>query len=520
MSDSEMTKPLVLPGTASNLNLQPTRDVSEIRNMSDTRHIPREDDDSSDGERFSSDSDDDGREFFPPRRSAAAEDVRALIREIVNSVVAKTPRYQINTFDGKMYPPAARMAMFEESFEYDFLLFFVTKPPVLHHTDSIRTVVERYFEYVMLSHKWQDDEPLHWVLGSNIYEMSTPHGITKLQKFCRTAHSLGHRWAWSDTCCIDRSNGAELLEAITSMFSWYRDSALTIVYLSDVHFMADLGGSIWFTRGWTLLELIAPRIIRFYISDWSPYLDDKQLNHKSNELFLQLLGDLTGVDTESLRDFTPGVHRAPEVLRWASNRKTTRVEDMTYSIMGMLAIQIPVIYGDGERAFKRILDILALNGSSGIEQAQLETVTLRPHVPQGAEGQGSSSSQMTQEAPRLEDDVSELSLRQDLSDTGALQALPGFGKMRRLFNLVSESTSRSRVGGRIRIARPLSSPSLVLINTPSPPLIKMPRDLTGKLQRGAESLPGDPNIQQVTWIDDLRRVKARGLLLYTCIDTS
>ncbi|KAH7924663.1 hypothetical protein BV22DRAFT_1129637 [Leucogyrophana mollusca] len=340
---------------------------------------------------------DDGDDnFFPPLRSTATEGLLAVIRDIVDRVLANSPLRLIDTVHGSLCSPSDRRAMFEESFEFGSLLFLITNPPVLQHADSIRKVVERYFGYVMLSHRWQDDEPLYGSLEPNIYEMPASRGIAKLQGFCRTARNLGYRWAWSDTCCIDKTSSLELQETIVSMFSWYRGSALTIVYLYDFHLSdsEDLKRSDWFTRGWTLLEAIAPRIVRFYNSQWQPYIDSKQFNHKSVEPFLELLASATGVPKESLRDFTPGRHRAAEVLRWASNRMTTLPEDMAYSLMGLLDVQITVIYGEGERAYHRLLDALGLDTWSGIEQRQFKV--LQSPVPQDAEGSGSSSSQTMQ----------------------------------------------------------------------------------------------------------------------------
>lgn len=56
-----------------------------------------------------------------------------------------------------------------------------------------------------------------------------------------------------DSCCIDKSSSAELTEAINSMFKWYREAGLCIVYLSDYDGRdpeATLGKCRWFTRGW------------------------------------------------------------------------------------------------------------------------------------------------------------------------------------------------------------------------------------------------------------------------------
>ncbi|KAH7907197.1 heterokaryon incompatibility protein-domain-containing protein, partial [Hygrophoropsis aurantiaca] len=91
----------------------------------------------------------------------------------------------------------------------------------------------------MLSHRWEVGEPLFRHIDkalrdkdvASVYMMETPPGVKKLQQFCGTAAKCGYRWAWSDTCCIDKSSSAETQESINSMFRWYRKSAITIVYL-------------------------------------------------------------------------------------------------------------------------------------------------------------------------------------------------------------------------------------------------------------------------------------------------
>ncbi|KAG2335464.1 hypothetical protein BDR05DRAFT_898465, partial [Suillus weaverae] len=119
----------------------------------------------------------------------------------------------------------------------------------------VEEVVKSYFQYVMLSHRWEGKEPLlQDIQGKVVYKLDPVGGIKKLQSFCRTARGAGYRWAWSDTCCIDKSNNVELQESVNSMFVWYHNSALTIIYLSDVPPSSKCGAlakSAWNTRGWT-----------------------------------------------------------------------------------------------------------------------------------------------------------------------------------------------------------------------------------------------------------------------------
>ncbi|KAG1748488.1 uncharacterized protein EDB91DRAFT_1047851, partial [Suillus paluster] len=89
--------------------------------------------------------------------------------------------------------------------------------------------------WAILSHRWESKELLlHDVQDKVVYDLDPVGTAVKLQTFCKIARDAGHYWAWSNTCCIDQNNNVELQRSVNSMFVWYRQSALTIVYLSDV----------------------------------------------------------------------------------------------------------------------------------------------------------------------------------------------------------------------------------------------------------------------------------------------
>ncbi|KIJ65596.1 hypothetical protein HYDPIDRAFT_64148, partial [Hydnomerulius pinastri MD-312] len=217
--------------------------------------------------------------------------------------------------------------------------------------------------YAMFSHRWgeSDEEPLLSNMKGSVYDMHSPPGMTKLKGFCRTAWGQGIRWAWSDTCCIDKRSCTEVEETIVAMFSWYQNSSVTIVYLGDVDDSSPetFKNSEWFTRGWTLQELLAPSQVQFYRADWTSVAQGmrkagKHGDHRRMPQISVLLEEATGIAKKDILDFTPGLENVRERLRWAAHRETTKVEDMAYSLMGLFGISMPVLYGEKQWAFARL----------------------------------------------------------------------------------------------------------------------------------------------------------------------
>jgi hypothetical protein len=220
----------------------------------------------------------------------------------------------------------------------------------------------------MLSHRWEGKEPLlHDIKNKAVFQLEAAGGLKKLQLFCKKAYQAGFHWAWVDSCCIDQNNNVELQKSINSMFAWYYHAALTIVYLSDVPPSSKSGAltkSAWNTRGWTVPEFLAPKVILFYQQDWTLYLDNDSHNHKESVEIMHELEDATGVDARALVAFQPGMRNAREKLKWASTRVTTVAEDIAYSLFGIFGIQLPIIYGENkENALGRLLqEIVARSG--------------------------------------------------------------------------------------------------------------------------------------------------------------
>jgi hypothetical protein len=203
--------------------------------------------------------------------------------------------------------------------------------------------------YAILSHTWGDEEV-------TFDDIDKPHaarmkGYQKILKSSAQALEDGFAWIWIDTCSIDKRSSAELSEAINSMYDWYWNSAVCYAYLSDVPTKAFVE-SVWFTRGWTLQELLAPAVVEFYSQDW------KRIGTK-----LGLVEDVhraTGIEKKYILNRST-IQSTPigRKFGWAAHRKTTRVEDIAYSLLGLVHINMPLLYGEGHRAFYRLqLEVL------------------------------------------------------------------------------------------------------------------------------------------------------------------
>ncbi|KAG2339395.1 hypothetical protein BDR05DRAFT_967930, partial [Suillus weaverae] len=296
-------------------------------------------------------------------------EVERAIRQVIDAQIDNAPLRVLDTTTGLLCDREAQISAFKTSIEYKKLLSSTITHPDLH-MKYIEEVVMTYLQYAMLSHRWEGKEPLlQDIQGKGVYdsELDPVVGMMKLRSFCKTARDAGYNWAWSDTCCIDKSNNVELQESVNSMFVWYHHSALTTIYLSDVPPSSKSGAlakSAWNTRGWTIQEFIAPKVILFYQNNWTLYLDDHTPNHKESVAIMQELKNATGIDRPAIAAFRPSMSCARDKLHWASTRITTRQEDIAYSLFGIFGVRLPVDYGEKhDKALGRLLqEIVARSG--------------------------------------------------------------------------------------------------------------------------------------------------------------
>ncbi|KAH6972780.1 heterokaryon incompatibility protein-domain-containing protein [Ilyonectria sp. MPI-CAGE-AT-0026] len=213
--------------------------------------------------------------------------------------------------------------------------------------------------YAILSHTWETEGEISMQeFRQRSADTKAKPGYAKIHKACEKALQYGIHHVWVDTCCIDKTSSAELSEAINSMFPWYEEALVCFAYLADVppalgspHDNFDT--SRWFTRGWTLQELVAPQKLDFFANDWTLIANRHELASR--------ISHITNIKEAHLVDATPAAQRnllartsVAEKMSWASKRETTRKEDTAYCLLGILGVNMPLIYGEGERAFLRL----------------------------------------------------------------------------------------------------------------------------------------------------------------------
>ncbi|KAK4173371.1 hypothetical protein QBC36DRAFT_58227 [Triangularia setosa] len=247
--------------------------------------------------------------------------------------------------------------------------------------------------YAILSHTWgteadevsfQDIHDLHSASQRDDHPVTKKAGFSKICDAARIARLSDINYIWIDTCCIDKTSSAELSEAINSMYRWYQNATICYAFLNDVddgndydseldpdandeqqisanirNTLRSVRHSRWFTRGWTLQELIAPTNVIFYSRNWN-VLGTKLKNVKHSEQplcldFATIVSQITGVEVDVLSGYLnlDSISVAGK-MKWAAKRRTTRTEDMAYCLMGLFNVNMPLLYGEGDRAFMRL----------------------------------------------------------------------------------------------------------------------------------------------------------------------
>jgi hypothetical protein len=227
--------------------------------------------------------------------------------------------------------------------------------------------------YAILSHTWgRDTEEVKFndlVTGLG----KDKQGYSKIQ-FCQEqAHNDAIQHFWVDTCCIDKSSSAELAEAIVSMYQWYRNAAKCYVFLSDVStckrdnegsrrsWEPSFRKSRWFTRGWTLQELLTPMSVEFFSREGVRLGDKKALE--------QMIHEITSIPIEALRGASLDQFPVPERMRWAELRQVTKEEDRAYCLLGIFKVFMHALYGEGKNTFDRLNDEITRSYRKQLDRA-------------------------------------------------------------------------------------------------------------------------------------------------------
>jgi len=224
-------------------------------------------------------------------------------------------------------------------------------------------------DYAILSHTWgQTKDEVSFGDMKDLDSARRKGAWEKIKQTCSLACDQGIPFVWIDTCCIDKSSSAELAEAINSMFEWYKKATVCYTYLGDLRsspngnpesesakgqLRADLGLCRWFKRGWTLQELIAPKMVEFYDRSWTKRGTKDSLRHE--------IAHITNIDLAVLSD-SEQLSTLPVArkMSWAASRQTTRIEDVAYCLLGIFDVNLPMIYGEGGKAFLRLQEAIAL----------------------------------------------------------------------------------------------------------------------------------------------------------------
>ncbi|PIL33546.1 hypothetical protein GSI_04169 [Ganoderma sinense ZZ0214-1] len=213
--------------------------------------------------------------------------------------------------------------------------------------------------YAILSHTWGIHEQTFQENPRDSVSLSP-----KIRECCLLAEKYRYKWVWIDSCCIDKTSSTELSEAINSMFKWYWQAEVCFAFLADVPTGSEddlraenskFRTSRWHQRGWTLQELIAPAVVIFVSKTWD------RLGTKAE--LAELLEEITHIPRRILtrKEYYRYTSVANRML-WAAKRRTTRAEDQAYCLMGLFDVTMPIIYGEGTRAFQRLQQKIMKHG--------------------------------------------------------------------------------------------------------------------------------------------------------------
>jgi hypothetical protein len=221
-------------------------------------------------------------------------------------------------------------------------------------------------DYAILSHRWHVDEAM--LLDVQLGSSTTTQGMMKVYGFVNyiKENIPSIEYVWIDTCCIDQKSNPEVSESINSMFRWYSNAQVCIAYLRDVdNDDSSFEHSEWFSRGWTLQELLASQVVVFLSRDWKvighkgPNVSSSitRMSFHTGPLLNRRVADATNIPESVLQDFQSAVATLDkdDIFKWMENRQTTREEDESYCLLGLLGVNMNIRYGEGRDPTKQRL---------------------------------------------------------------------------------------------------------------------------------------------------------------------
>ncbi|KAJ2999365.1 hypothetical protein NUW58_g20 [Xylaria curta] len=221
-----------------------------------------------------------------------------------------------------------------------------------------------YPPYAIVSHTW-GVEAITFQDIQDLEKASKKAGFEKLKLASKMATMQQLQYVWIDTCCIDISSSAELSEALNSIYQWYRSSSKCLVYLEDLpssitteRLDGSLGNCRWFSKAWALQELVAPQTVVFYNQEWDI------IGEKTSASLLSKLSQVTGIHQDVL--LNPDLVYTTSLavrMSWAADRATSRQEDIAYCLLGLFNVTMPILYGEGNKAFRRLQEELIKNSN-------------------------------------------------------------------------------------------------------------------------------------------------------------
>ncbi|KAG2356068.1 hypothetical protein BDR07DRAFT_1424355, partial [Suillus spraguei] len=278
------------------------------------------------------------------RQYVRPSQVEDAIQRAVWTELEYSPLRLLNTSTGLLCDRAAQISTFKTSAEYKELLSSVTK-----HSDLRNGAHQRRGGDVLplrpaITQVGRKEVLLHDIQDKVVYELNGLGGIAKLQSFCKVARDAGYRWAWMDTCCIDKRSNTEVQNR-----TYHR-----LPMRCPPSSARCTGEEFWNERGWTFQEFVAPKVVIFYQNDWSLYLGDRSPNHKESPAIMR--------NARALVTFRPGMSGASEKLQWASKRVTTVQEDciLYWCLWNQLYLSF---MGEKQRALGRLLQEILSSSS-------------------------------------------------------------------------------------------------------------------------------------------------------------